>query len=104
MHLSARAPRARRIVGAALTVMALAVFVSPRAARAQTKTDPLLARLPMGANSIVVADVEKFLSSPLSQHEGWDEHGAGTAPKSASPLPSRPGLKRIYMAADLDLV
>jgi hypothetical protein len=51
----------------------------------------------------VVADLEKFMASPLAEQQQWNERSPTKAPLSAPPLPSRPGLKRIYLSAQLDL-
>jgi hypothetical protein len=61
----------------------------------------LTARVPSGANAIVVLNVEKILASPLATQQNWREKQENAAAAGVTILP--PDARQFVMAADMDI-
>ena len=101
MNISLRPPRTLRQATSILAALILLpLLLSPTPADAATFKN-LSERVPAGANTIIVVNVEEILASPIAQREGWGEdhklqHAAGL-----TIVP--PTCDRLLMAANVDL-
>ena len=86
-----------QLLGRGLTgVLAVLVMAGPAAAQFRD----LVSHVPNGANALVILNVEKILSSPLGEREGWKSNLEKAF--SAGMVRVPPKAKRFIMAAQID--
>ena len=90
--------RPRRLIVAGLLVMTLANFGLDKAV---AQFGGLTARIPSGANAIVILNVQKALATPLAKEQNWQEKQENAAAAGITMLP--PTAQQFVMAANMDI-
>ncbi len=86
-----------RLVGCSLPLLLVGVLAN----LAEAQFNGLIARVPSGANAVVILDVAKILASPLAQQQNWRQEQEKAAAAGLTMVP--PTAQQFLMASHLDL-